>query len=395
MGRIACVGVAVAASLAMIGCYSVPQPACGFFCGSGGECPEDYSCQASDNRCHLNGSPPQMCATHDAGVADTGDAPDDVPTDGNVAPTVLGFTPAMNAVGVSVATTVTAAFSEMVFGVNTATFSLKQGTTSIAATVLYSTGSNIAQLTPSEQLAANTVYTAALSTGIGDDLGLPIPATTWMFTTGSDMVGPNVKILTPAPNATDVVVISTVSARFDEIVTGISPTTFTLMDGATPIPGSTTFTPASRTARFTPDAQLPGNTLLTATLASGIADSAGNGLPGAPVTWTFTTEADVFPPQLKSNTPTNGAAGVSTGTTITVVFDEPLVNVSDLTFTVNDGVAGVTGTIVSGMNGRSRTFTPAAALSSGATITVTLSTAITDVAGNPLPMPVTFSFMTL
>ena len=393
MGRIAYVGVAVAASLAMVGCYSVPQPACGFFCGSAGECPDNYTCNTADHRCHLDGSKPQTCSTHDAGPIDAPDAPPDVPIDGNVAPTVLGNTPANSATGVSVATTVTATFSEEVFGTNTATFTLKQGTTAIPATVVYTTGSHVAVLDPIDQLAANTAYTVNLTMGIGDDLGLPIPATTWMFTTGNDTVGPSVTLQTPAQGATGVLVVSTVSARFDEQVMGVSTSSFTLKNGATPIPGSTTYTSATKTARFTPDTQLPGTTLLTATLTAAITDTASNALPAAPVTWTFTTDVDNFPPTLQSSTPLSGTTGVSTGAMITVVFDEPVLNVSLTSFTVNDGAA-VTGTLAMGTGGRSWTFTPSAALAAGAMVTVTLSTAITDAAANALPAPIVLTFMT-
>lgn len=47
----------------LFACYSPPEPDCGFICGSGGSCPDDYTC-ASDNICHRNGSSPTlMCKT--------------------------------------------------------------------------------------------------------------------------------------------------------------------------------------------------------------------------------------------------------------------------------------------------------------------------------------------
>ncbi|MGN6106564.1 MAG: hypothetical protein ACTHU0_15770 [Kofleriaceae bacterium] len=59
-------GVALAAAL-IGGCYDVPQPNCGFLCGPRAACPEDYTCSAVDNRCHLNGSPADLvCPTYDA-----------------------------------------------------------------------------------------------------------------------------------------------------------------------------------------------------------------------------------------------------------------------------------------------------------------------------------------
>lgn len=393
MGRIAYVGVAVATSLAMAGCYSVPQPDCGFFCGAAGQCPDDYTCSTTDNRCHLNGSDPRMCGSHDAGPLDTLDAPGDVPSDGNVAPSIVGTTPANGATGVSVATTVTASFSEEVFGTNTVTFVLTQGATAVPATVVYTTGTHFAVLDPTDQLTANTTYTASLSTGIGDAEGLPIPVTTWSFTTGTDQVGPSVTLVNPAQGGTAVPVIANVTARFDEPVMGISSSTFTLNSGVTAIPGTTSYAGATKTANFTPDVQLPGNTLLTATLTAGITDTASNALPAAPVTWTFTTDTDDFPPNIQSSAPANGGSAISTGTTIAVVFDEPVLGVNLTSFTVNDGAA-VTGTLAMAMGGRSWTFTPSRALAAAATVTVTLSTAIADASANALAAPVTITFMT-
>ncbi len=393
MIRIAYVGVAMAAAVALFGCYTVPQPACGFFCGSAGQCPDDYTCSTADNRCHLNGSAPQLCGTHDAGPIDTPDAPGDVAIDGNVAPTVVGTTPANGATGVSVATTATATFSEEVFGTNIATFTLKQGTTAVPATVVYTMGSHVAVLDPTDQLAANTTYTATLTSGIGDAEGLPIAVTTWTFTTGDDGVGPSVTLQTPAAGGTGVSVVSTVTARFDEAVVGVSSSTFTVKNGVTPIPGTASFISATKTARFVPDAQLPASTLLTATLTAGITDGASNVLTSAPVTWTFTTGADVVAPSVQSSTPSNGATAVSTGVMITVVFDEPVINVDLTSFTVNDGAA-VTGSLAMGSGGRSWTFTPAAPLAAAAMVAVTLTTAITDGAANALAAPVTITFMT-
>jgi hypothetical protein len=48
--------VSIALIVTPAACYSPYEPVCGFVCGTGGACPADYTC-ASDNVCHLNGSP--------------------------------------------------------------------------------------------------------------------------------------------------------------------------------------------------------------------------------------------------------------------------------------------------------------------------------------------------
>lgn len=65
-------------SLALPACYDVPKPLCGFRCGPSQACPEDYTCEVSDGRCHLIGAPDSLvCGTTDGGV----DAPGDVASD--------------------------------------------------------------------------------------------------------------------------------------------------------------------------------------------------------------------------------------------------------------------------------------------------------------------------
>ncbi len=76
-------------SLALLGCYDLPRPECGFRCGPNEACPEDYTCNRSDGRCHLNGSSPSLvCGTVDAafldGPPDPLDVPPDVPADAAV-----------------------------------------------------------------------------------------------------------------------------------------------------------------------------------------------------------------------------------------------------------------------------------------------------------------------
>jgi hypothetical protein len=72
-GRLLAVGVGVASVLALAfgaivpACYTAPEPICGFVCGPGGACPDDYTCMG-DSRCHLNGAPMMSCGPVDAGV---------------------------------------------------------------------------------------------------------------------------------------------------------------------------------------------------------------------------------------------------------------------------------------------------------------------------------------
>ena len=94
-------------------------------------------------------------------------------------------TPAVNATGVAVGNNITATFSEAVTGVSGTTFTLRQGTAATGALVASGVTSTAttATLNPNANLAANTVYTARLLTGITDTAGAQLAPVTWSFTT--------------------------------------------------------------------------------------------------------------------------------------------------------------------------------------------------------------------
>jgi hypothetical protein len=92
-------GVAIAllgalAGAIVVACYDVPRPDCGFLCGPGGACPDDYTC-AVNHRCRRIGAPAALvCPNPDADLPDDqdaavdavpdapADAPPDAPPDG-------------------------------------------------------------------------------------------------------------------------------------------------------------------------------------------------------------------------------------------------------------------------------------------------------------------------
>jgi hypothetical protein len=112
---------------------------------------------------------------------------DDNPTDGggtNVAPTVLSTSPGSAGTSAPRSGFITATFSEAMESntINATTFVLAQGVTNIPGAVTY-TGTT-ARLVPTATLAANTTYTATITTGAkdldGDSLAV---VKTWSFTT--------------------------------------------------------------------------------------------------------------------------------------------------------------------------------------------------------------------
>lgn len=101
-----------------------------------------------------------------------------------VPPTLAGVQPGSGAANVSHdGVTVTADFSEPVIGVSVSSFQLiDPGGNAVSASVSYASGR--ASLRPSSPLAAETTYTASLSSAITDAVGNPFAGGTWTFTTG-------------------------------------------------------------------------------------------------------------------------------------------------------------------------------------------------------------------
>ena len=105
-------------------------------------------------------------------------------TTDTTAPTVTLTNPVDLATGVAVSKKVQATFSESMDPtmINTATFTLKQGATTVAGTVTYV--GLVATFTPQSNLAANTTYTATITTEVEDMAGNALASSkVWSFTT--------------------------------------------------------------------------------------------------------------------------------------------------------------------------------------------------------------------
>jgi len=117
----------------------------------------------------------------------------------NNTPTVTAETPAPNATGVAVSSTVAATFSEAVQP-GTVGFALTNGSGSpVSATFSYNSSNNTATWTPTAVLASGTTYTATLS-GAEDLVGIPMGGpVSWSFTTVSTMMNASIWASTTTP----------------------------------------------------------------------------------------------------------------------------------------------------------------------------------------------------
>jgi methionine-rich copper-binding protein CopC len=285
---------------------------------------------------------------------------------------------------VALGTNVTATFSENVQDVSGTTFTLQQGTTTIAAVVTYDAATKTATLNPTADLALNTQYTATLTNGIRDAASNALTTSSWSFTTVSDSTPPTVTARSPGVNATAVAVGTNVTATFSEAVTGVSDTSFTLTDPAgAAVAAVVTYDAATRVATLNPNANLLADTKYTATLTGDIRDAAGNALTST--SWTFTTGPR---PTVTTRTPAANATGVSRTANVTATFSEAVTGVSGTTFTLKTPANATVAAAVSyDAATKTATLNPSADLASNTTYTATLTggpTAIRDAVGNPL-----------
>jgi Bacterial Ig-like domain len=160
---------------------------------------------------------------------------------------------------------------------------------------------------------------------------------------GGDTTAPTVTGTSPAAGATGAAVTANVTGSFSEAMDASTVTsgTFTLRDGATPVPAAVTYSSTNRVATLDPDASLAAGRTYTATIrggSGGVKDLAGNAL-ATDRTWTFTTAAagggtseTVTLTATADSYVSSGATGTNFGSGTTLVADNSPVETTYLKF---------------------------------------------------------------
>ncbi len=267
----------------------------------------------------------------------------------------------------------------------------------VSGTIAYDAGNRIALFSPDTPLSENRNYQVSLTSAIDDLCGTNMTSDhSFIFTTGNstDTTAVSVTSVTPIEGAVGVMKDAVVTIQFSEPVNPLTLVSdnFSVSESAA---RSIVYNWYNYTATLTVDTTLVSSKLYTATAIAGIEDLAGNGLnPGKQ--WTF-----IATPGVRSTWPIHRASNV----------DPDLDRDIEATFYGDmDGSTIDTGSFVLSRNGThvpgttvtydiaTRTaglrIPDTLTLYSGATYTVTLTTAVQDQHGVSLEQDYTWEFTT-
>jgi hypothetical protein len=148
-------------------------------------------------------------------------------------------------------------------------------------------------------LTGREVWIQRTATSMGTDYWLAYAGRPSLTPSGAEGVyvsppPPTVLGVSPASDAVDVPAGAPVTVTFDQQVTGLSPTTFTVTDvDGLSVPGTVGFSTATLTATFTPSVAMEPGTIYKASVSSDVRGAVGKRLTAT--SWRFTMAGDRKP----------------------------------------------------------------------------------------------------
>lgn len=151
----------------------------------------------------------------------------------------------------------------------------------------------------------------------------------------------------------------------------------------------------NKSAIFSPTDVLLANSVYTVKVTTGILNIAGNGIK-EDYEWSFTTGTtiDNTIPVVNLASPAHNETGVGRNNSVEIVFSEAMdpSTITSSSFFVKQGTTMVAGDISYAEN--TATFTPTNTLEAGKVYTATITTNITDIAGNAIAENIIWTFTT-
>ena len=247
-----------------------------------------------------------------------------------------------------------------------------------------------------KRLWATALFVAAVASGCGGGGQGRDPI---LGTSANAVLPPTVTAVAPVNGATSVPLnLRAVSANFSEPIVSNNATARFAITCASPCvnpTGTLVFDGTNRigTYTFAAGTTLSPLTRYTVTITGATSIATGVSL-AAPFTWQFTTGAttDATRPRVVSTVPATTTPGPTTGVptnvAISALFTEEVVpaTITAASFVVTCPVpcAAPAGLLVYTVGTRTVVFTPTTSLAAGTIYTVTITTAVTDLAGNAL-----------
>jgi len=327
-------------------------------------------------------------------------------------PTVTTVMPAPNTANVAINTKIiTAAFTKAMdpatLTSSSFTLSCPIGTAQASA-VGYVASGNVATLTLTKNLPANSQCSATVTTGAKDVVGVSLAENfAWTFTTGADPdnTAPTVTGSIHGNGQTNVAINTKVGATFSEVMDPLTltNTNFTLKEtvSGNVVAGSVSYSGVN--AVFIPTNNLTSSTRYTVTVKgapSGVKDVHGNVMASDfVISWTTAAAPDTTAPTVTGTIHSNGAIGVPINTKVGATFSEGMdpLTLTNLNFNLKESVSGNAVVGITSYAGVNALFVPTNNLTPSTRYTVTVKGApsgVKDLAGNLMASDFVISWTT-
>jgi len=291
---------------------------------------------------------------------------------------VTSVSPSNGASNVSVKTKIFATFNTCVnmSTVNSNSFLITNGGLPIAGSYSFDGATYTVIFTPSSNLAYNSSYAVVISNTVTGTKGETFTGTGWGFFTRA------------APDIDPPTTTSDIPAGYYNTAQSV---TLSCDDGVTGTGCAATYYTTNGNSPTTSSARYTGPIIITntTTLKFFSVDVEGN----AETVKTLNYVIDTIPPAVTGTDPADLASGIMVTAAVSAVFNEPILatTLTSADFYLDNGV---TGDISYDNLTNTATFTPNERLACNTTHTATLTSGVTDLAGNGLASNVSWSFIT-